>query len=96
MIDQTELEGLLGRELSQYKNELLRLFGRHGYIMHALDSANEPPASSVALDFVNVHQGFWDLSDKSERALVRSHDGSDTRGTEVSNPGYISLPGICG
>ncbi|HET9537293.1 MAG TPA: hypothetical protein VFP43_18470, partial [Mesorhizobium sp.] len=69
VIDQTELEGLLGRELSQYKNELLRLFGRHGYIMHALDSANEPPASSVALDFVNVHLGFWDLGDESERAL---------------------------
>lgn len=69
VIDQTELERLLGRELSQYKNELLRLFGRHGYIMHALDSGNEPPASSIALDFVNVHQGFWDLSDESERAL---------------------------
>ena len=69
VIDQTELEGLLGRELSQYKSELLRLFGRHGYIMHALDSANEPPASSVALDFVNVHQGFWDLGEASERAL---------------------------
>ena len=69
VIDQTELEGLLGRELSQYKNELLRLFGRHGYIIHALDSANEPPASSVALDFVNVHLGFWDLGDESERAL---------------------------
>ena len=69
VIDQTELEGLLGRELSQYKSELFRLFGRHGYIMHALDSANEPPASSVALDFVNVHQGFWDLDEASERAL---------------------------
>jgi hypothetical protein len=69
VIDQTELEGLLGRELLQYKNELLRLFGRHGYIIHALDSANESPASSVALDFVNVHQGFWDLGDGSERAL---------------------------
>ena len=69
VIDQTELEGLLGRELSQYKSELFRLFGRHGYIMHALDSANEPPASSVALDFVNVHQGFWDLGEASERAL---------------------------
>ena len=45
------------------------MFGRHGYIMHALDSANAPPASSVALDFVNVHQGFWDLGDESERAL---------------------------
>jgi hypothetical protein len=69
VIDQTELEELLGRELPQYKSELLRLFGKHGYIMHALDSGNEPPASSIALDFVNVHQGFWDLSVESERAL---------------------------
>ena len=69
VIDQIELERLLGRELSQYKQELLRLFGRHGYIRHALDSRSEPPASAVALDFVNVHQGFWDLSEASERAL---------------------------
>lgn len=69
VIDQRELERLLGRELSQYKQELLRLFGSRGYIRHALDSRNEPPASAVALDFVNVHQGFWDLSEASERAL---------------------------
>jgi hypothetical protein len=69
VIDRNELEQLLGRELSQYKTELLRLFGRHGYISHALDSSNEPPASSIALDFVNVNQGFWDFSDESERAL---------------------------
>jgi hypothetical protein len=68
-IDQSELEELLGRGLSQYKSELLRLFGQPGYIMHALDCENEPPASSIALDFVNVHQGFWDLGDENERAL---------------------------
>src|SRR2546429_27830 len=32
VIDRIELEGLLGRELSQYKQELLGLFGKHGYI----------------------------------------------------------------
>src|SRR6185436_19906168 len=64
-----ELEGLLRRELSQYTKELLGLFGKHGYIRHALDSGGEPEASSIALDFVNVHQGFWDLSDEGERAL---------------------------
>jgi hypothetical protein len=69
VIDQTELERLLGRELSQYKQELLRMFGRDGYIRHALDSRTEPPVSAVALDFVNVHQGFWDLNEASERAL---------------------------
>jgi len=69
VIDRIELEGLLGRELSQYKKELLGLFGKHGYIRHALDSGSEPAASSIALDFVNVHQGFWDLSDEGERAL---------------------------
>ncbi|UPK06573.1 hypothetical protein [Bradyrhizobium sp. 170] len=73
VIDRIELEAVLGRELSQYKKELLRLFGRPGYIRHALHSdlhaGSEPPAFSIALDFVNVHQGFWDLSDEAERAL---------------------------
>ena len=69
VIDRIELEGLLGRELSQYKKELLGLFGKHGYISHALDSRSDPAASSIALDFVNVHEGFWDLSEASERAL---------------------------
>ena len=69
VIDRIELEAVLGRELSQYKKELLRLFGRPGYIRHALHAGSEPPASSIALDFVNVHRGFWDLSDDGERAL---------------------------
>ena len=69
VIDRIELEGLLGRELSQYKKELLGLFGKHGYISHALASRSEPAASSIALDFVNVHEGFWDLSEANERAL---------------------------
>ncbi|MCA6117483.1 hypothetical protein J6524_21815 [Bradyrhizobium sp. WSM 1738] len=69
VIDRSELEGLLGRSLSQYKKELLALFGRHGYVRHALDCGDGPAASSIALDFVNVHRGFWDLSEASERAL---------------------------
>ena len=69
VIEQIELERLLGRELSQYKRELLLMFGRDDYIRHSLDCRNEPPVSAVALDFVNVHQGFWDLGDASERAL---------------------------
>jgi hypothetical protein len=68
VIDRLELEARLGRELSQYKKELLRLFGKPGYIRHALHSSSEP-ASSIALDFVNVHRGFWDLSDQRERVL---------------------------
>lgn len=68
VIGRTELERLLGRELSQYKKELLGLFGRHGHIRHALDSEGEA-ASSIALDFVNVHEGFWDLTEPNERAL---------------------------
>jgi hypothetical protein len=69
VIDRIELEGLLGRTLSQYKKELLGLFGKHGYIRHALDARGGTAASSIALDFVNVHRGFWDLSEESERAL---------------------------
>ena len=69
VIDRIELEGLLGRELPQYKRELLKLFGKHGHIRHSLDSDSEPASSSIALDFVNVHQGFWDLGDEGERTL---------------------------
>lgn len=69
IIEQTGLEQLLGRALSQYKKELLLLFGRHGYISHSLDSRQQAPVYSIALDFVNVHQGFWDLNDAEERAL---------------------------
>jgi hypothetical protein len=69
VIEQIELEQLLGCELSQYKKELLLLFGRHGYVSHSLDSRRQPPVYSIALDFVNVHLGFWDLNDAGERAL---------------------------
>ena len=69
IIEQTGLEQLLGRELAQYKKELLLLFGRHGYISHSLDCRQQAPVYSIALDFVNVHQGFWDLNDAEERAL---------------------------
>jgi hypothetical protein len=64
-----ELEQLLGRELSHYKARLLDLFGRRGYISHSLDCDEELPAFSVALDFVNILRGFWDLRAESERAL---------------------------
>jgi hypothetical protein len=63
------LERVLRRELSHYKQELLRLFGKSGYIRHSLEGPAAPPASSVALDFVNVRHGFWDLGDANERAL---------------------------
>ena len=69
IVDESELKRLLGRDLAQYKKDLLRLFGRDGYIRHSLDGRVGPPASSVALDFVSVHRGFWDMNDGSERAL---------------------------
>jgi hypothetical protein len=69
VVDRDELERVLGRELSHYKQELLRLFGKAGYIRHSLEGPAAPPASSVALDFVNVRHGFWDLGDAKERAL---------------------------
>jgi hypothetical protein len=69
IVDENELKRLLGRDLVQYKKDLLRLFGRDGYIRHSLDGPEGPPASSVALDFVSVHRGFWNLNDAGERAL---------------------------
>jgi hypothetical protein len=64
-----ELEEILGRELATYKAQLLRLFGKRGYISHSLDGDDKPPVASIALDFVNVQRGFWDLRDESERSL---------------------------
>ncbi|MBR0826313.1 hypothetical protein JQ596_12255 [Bradyrhizobium manausense] len=69
VIHENELTGLLGRDLAQYKKELLRLFGKGGYVRHSLDGPAGSPVSEVALDFVSVHRGFWDLSEASERAL---------------------------
>lgn len=69
VVDERDLTQLLGRDLAQYKQELLRLFGKNGYIRHALDGPAGSPVSEVALDFVSVHRGFWDLSEASERAL---------------------------
>lgn len=67
--DQSELEGILACGLFEYKQELLGLFGSDGYIKHSLDCPAESPASSIALDFVNVQRGFWDLKNQNERAL---------------------------
>jgi hypothetical protein len=68
-VQEIELKRVLGRDLAQYKRDLLRLFGRDGYIRHTLDGATGAPSSMVALDFVGVHRGFWDMSDAGERAL---------------------------
>ena len=75
-IEQSELEVLLGRSLSQYKKELLQLFGKHGYICHSLDSRNEQPVSSVALDFVNVRQGILGSERRRRTRTVRGHHRS--------------------
>ena len=69
IVDENELKRLLGRDLAQYKRDLLRLFGKDGYIRHSLDGPAGTPVSLVALDFVSVHRGFWDMNDASERAL---------------------------
>lgn len=69
IVGENELKRLLGRDLVQYKRDLLRLFGKDGYIRHSLQDRTTSPASSVALDFVGVHRGFWTMSDASERAL---------------------------
>ncbi|WP_027519319.1 hypothetical protein [Bradyrhizobium sp. WSM1417] len=69
IVDENELKRRLGRDLAQHKRDLLHLFGKGGYIRHSLDGPTGSPASSVALDFVSVHRGFWDMSEPAERAL---------------------------
>jgi len=68
-VDENELKQLLGRDLAEYKTGLLRLFGKNGYVRHSLDGPAGTPVSMVALDFVGVHRGFWDMNDAGERAL---------------------------
>jgi hypothetical protein len=69
VVDETELKRLLGRDLAQYKSDLLGLFGKDGYVRHSLEASACPPSSLVALDFAGVHRGFWAMSEPSERAL---------------------------
>ncbi|MGX4770287.1 hypothetical protein ACWAUC_10845 [Bradyrhizobium guangdongense] len=69
LVEENELKRLLGRDLAQYKQDLLSLFGRDGYIRHSLDGLAGTPSSLVALDFVGVHRGFWKMNDASERAF---------------------------
>ena len=69
VIDRIELKPLLGRELSQYKRGASPAVRQARLYQAFAGCRSEPPASAVALDFVNVHQGFWDLSEASERAL---------------------------
>ncbi|MGY4238053.1 hypothetical protein ACVIIW_007000 [Bradyrhizobium sp. USDA 4449] len=69
LVDENELKRLLGRDLAEYKKGLLSLFGKDGYVRHSLDGPIGTPASLVALDFVGVHRGFWDMNDARERAL---------------------------
>lgn len=89
VISARELEHVLGRRLSTYKTELLRLFGKRGFITHALDCDDDTPAACVALDFANVQRGFWDLTDARERALF-----SATADLIVAEPRF-RIPNTC-
>lgn len=71
VIEQFELEELLGRSLAEYKRELLQLFGTQGFIRNSMRPASVNPRHDVALDFVSVLRGFWDFRDPSERVLFR-------------------------
>ena len=96
VIDQIELERLLGRELSQYKQELLRLFGRHGYIRHASGFPQRAAGICRCAGFRQCARGILGLARGERTRVVRGHDGPHPRRTAVSNPGYIPLPGIRG
>src|SRR4051794_5817472 len=87
IVDENELKRRLGRDLAQYKRDLLHLFGKGGYIRHSLDGPTGSPVSSVALDFVGVHRGFWDMSEESERALFAA-----TAGLIIAEPRF-RIPG---
>ena len=74
LLEEAEIEALLGRPLTAYKSELLALFGAQGYIVDSLISryAKAAPEYQVTLDFAHTHDGFWDLSSSEEQALFKA------------------------
>ena len=72
LFSRAEIEQRIGRSLTQYKNELLAMFGHKGYIVHTLQASNDSPASNVTLDFCHVFDGFWSFESEREVELFRN------------------------
>jgi len=63
-----------GLDREQYKNDILKLFGRDGYIRNSADPAvkDTKEIGNITLDFAHIYHGFWDLSDPGECALFKN------------------------
>ena len=67
-----EIEERIGRSLTQYKSELLEVFGHEGYIVHTLQASDGIPARNVTLDFCHVFDGFWTFESEQEVMIFRN------------------------
>jgi hypothetical protein len=79
---------------AQYKQDILELFGRDGYIRHSADhaSCNAREAENITLDFAHIYKGFWDFSRYEERMLFKNTADiifSDPTFRDISNNCYF-------
>jgi hypothetical protein len=62
----------LGFDLAEYKERILKLFGKGGYIRNSFDQElGETESSEITLDFVHVRRGFWSFSTQAEILLFK-------------------------
>ena len=69
IISRQEIEEILGRTLSEYKSELLKVFAPDGYIQHSLVEKSIQPSKRISIDFVHAYKGFWDFRNEHERKI---------------------------
>ena len=72
IVSEDALHSVIGISLQEYKDSILSLFGRRGYIEHSLENKSTDPALSVSLDFAHLHRGFWYLNSERERRLFKA------------------------
>jgi hypothetical protein len=83
-----------GLEKTQYKKDILYLFGNDGYIRNSLDPTVNSPhkTENITLDFAHINNGFWDLSQSDEQMLFKNTADqifSDPTFHDISNNCYF-------
>jgi hypothetical protein len=81
-----------GLEKTQYKRDILELFGSEGYIKNSIDPAfrGAKETDNITLDFAHVRNGFWDLSQPDEQALF-----ANTADLIFSDPTFRDISTNC-
>ena len=83
-----------GLDKTQYKKDILELFGAEGYICDSLAPSLRPARATdnITLDFAHIHNGFWNFSDPDEQILFKNTVDlifSDPTFRDISNNCYF-------